>query len=460
MKHRVEVRERNIGAGAIAAALAAVVLLVVSLTVPPMAQPTAGKVQEEIWVTRVCPSLEAGVQVGVGADGSGLVRAPLADAGKRTEVRAPGTFAQDKEPQRLSAPLPVPFWGVVLGSQATGIDAGLSLAPCRKPRSEFWFTGVRSNAGAQATIDLVNLDVVEAAVNVTVFGPNGPLPTPGGRGVVVAAQSRGQLALGPLVDSPDPVTVQVTTSSGRVAAVVRQRTFDGPRPLGGDWISPAAAPASEIVVPAVPGGDGPRTLVVGNPTDRTAQVTVDVLGSDGPYPPVGAEQVDIPAQSTRTFSLEGALQGKAAALRLRATREVVAAVESRGAKDWTTLTTAAPMGAKAVVTVPAAGARLSVTWANPTGSPAHTELRATDAAGTEVVARTADVAPGASLVVDFDAAQATTLTLSSDQPNVRLGIVETGPVGGGAGLAALAVVDPAAASGPAAVVTMDPHAGI
>jgi len=442
----------------IAAAVGALVL-VAAFFLPAMTAPSPAVDASAARVTRVCPSTDAGAQVGVGSAGSGVAQAALASPATTVAAASGDVITLTKEPIRLSAPQPTPFWGVVSASADASPDQGLSLAPCQQPRARQWFTGVRSNTNARADIVLVNLDSADAAVNVSVWGADGALGAAGGRGVVVAGQSQKVLSLGPLVDSPTPVTLQLTTSSGRVAAFVRQRLFNGAAPLGADWIAPSAEPSTTVVIPSVPAGAGARTLILGNPGDRTAQVKVEVLGADGAFSLVGVEQVDVPAGATRAFPLEGSLAGKAAALRLTSTHEVLGAVEASGAADWATLDGVAPLGGQAVATIPLPpGVTPVVTVANPSAAPAHVSLTITDADGKELAKSSVDVPASASLVVEPGVTPVAKLTVTSSEPSVRVGVAAGGTVGTVAGLAVLPISD-ASSSLPTVTLTPEPRLG-
>ncbi len=450
---RRAVAERPPRTPLVAAACAAVVL-VASAFLPAMAAPAPATDGGTARTTRLCPTTDAGAQVGVGSTGGGLTQALVASPTQTTDVAAGGVLTIGKDPIRLSGPLGTAFWGVATASSATGVDQGLSAAPCRQPRAEHWFTGVRSNANAQAELELVNLDSTEAAVNVTIYGADGQVAAAGGRGVLVSGQSQRTLGLGPMVDAAGPLTLQVTTSSGRVAAYVRQRLFNGTAPLGSDWIAPGASPSTTVVLPSVPAGAGARTLVIGNPGDRTAQVKVEVLGTDGAYAPVGVEQVDVPAGSTRTFGLDQALAGKGVALRLTSTRDIVGAVEAVTTGDVATLTGVTDLGASvsAVIGLPA-GVTPVLTVANPSSGTAHVEVKVTDASGKELAAKTADVPAAASLVVEPGATTVAVVTITSSEPSVRAAVAASGNVGSVPGLTVVGLTD---ASSTVATVSLTP----
>lgn len=444
--------------GAWAAAGAAALLAMTAWLMPATPPPAAADAGTTGRISRACFTTGGGAQVGVAASGSGVGQATLAAPGAVTDVASPGVLTLGKEPVRLSAPGDTTFSGVVSASGAPGADQGLGLVACGGPGSEHWFAGVRSEANAGADLVLVNLDAAEAAVNVAVLGPDGALAAPGARGVVVAGQSQRVLPLGPLVNQAAPVTLHVTASVGRVAAVVRQRLFNGASPLGADWLAPTAEPAQVVVVPAVPAGAGARTLVVGNPGDRTAQVKVEVLGPDTAYAPVGVEQVDVPANATRAFELDKALAGKAVALRLTASREIVAAVEARTAGDVAFAVGAAPLTAPAPVTLPVpVGVSLAVTVANPGDAAVAVEVTAADTAGKSLLAWSGQLAPGTAQVLAPAAAAATVLTVRSAQPGLRVAVAASGNVGAVPGLAVVNLMD-SAAGAPSVTVTADPRA--
>jgi hypothetical protein len=126
------------------------------------------------------------------------------------------------------------------------------------------------------------------------------------------------------VERAGPVGVQVSSGDGRVSAFLRQRSWDGEVPLGADWLAETTPPATDQVIAGVPEGAGARTLVVTNPGDRTATVALGLLSATGAGTVVGAEQLEVPAQTTRTIDLAVGLQEQAAALRLTSDQPVVA----------------------------------------------------------------------------------------------------------------------------------------
>lgn len=293
-----------------------------------MALPEVSAPPVESATVRVCPAspgVTAQARLGASASAGVVEVAGLAD-----EARAPAsgpTWETPEEPSRLFVPAEAMAATQASAWAAEGPDRGLSSIGCLTPRADGWFTGVRSDDAHTADVVLVNLDATAAEVALTILGPDGPVAAPGSRGILVPPRAARTVSLGPLASSPEPLSLRVQATSGRVAPFVRVRTWDGPTPLGTDWVAPVADPAESVVVPGVPGGAGTRTLVVTNPGDRVARAEVELLGNAGPYRIAGAEGIDVPPGTTRTLSLGPGLSGRPGSIRLVGTRPLLAAVE-------------------------------------------------------------------------------------------------------------------------------------
>ncbi len=222
--------------------------------------------------------------------------------------------------------------------EAAGPSRGLGLARCGTPATSLWFTGLVSNPddpvqGLRSEVVLINPDEGQAEVDLVLFGPNGVQTAAGTRGIAVPARSVRTVALETLFTRPDPVGVEVRANRGRVAAVVRQHVSAGVQPTGTDWQVSSTAPAETQVVPGIPGGPGPRTLVVSNPNKRRTTATVEVLGPQGTFAPADAASIDLNAESTAAVSLTAGLDGAPGAVRIVADQPLVAAVVARSAEN-------------------------------------------------------------------------------------------------------------------------------
>ena len=233
--------------------------------------------------------------------------------------------------------------GMLVSTANTGELGGLMAAPCTPPGTEHWFVGVGADETYRTQIVLSNPDDGQAEVDLRFFGPRGMIVVPGSPGLAVEARSSRVVGLDSLIGAAaepggddalaaGPLTVAVLAGRGRVSAMALNRRSVGLAPAGADWQPSSVVPARSVTVPGVPEGDGDRELVVTNPTDVRAQVSVSVLGIGGPYAPAGAESVDLAPESTATLSLATGLSGQAGAVQLTSDQPVTAAVASRSVR--------------------------------------------------------------------------------------------------------------------------------
>nr|WP_269778585.1 DUF5719 family protein [Microlunatus antarcticus] len=355
--------------------------------------------------------------------------------------------------------------GAVLSRSDDGPEAGLEAAPCLVPSTSAWLPGIASGASDRTELVLSNPDDTEATVDLAFYGRNGRVAVPGSAGSDVPARSSRSVSLSGLIDAEGPLTVSVQATSGRVAAAARRIRTAGDAPAGADWVVPAAAPATQVVVPAVPGDQGSRELVVTNPGELRTTVTVSVLGLQGPFAPVGAETLELGPQSSGTLALADGLAGTGSGVALTSEQPVTAAVVSTSARDEAqadiAVQPATPAlvrtGVSAVATTRDVDAELVLSNAATTDVSVHFSVRSF--AGVELRGGDVLLAAGGSA----------TRRLTSPAPSyVVVDVPEGSSVTGGvdladtdgdvAGLASVPLVSPDT-SGPPPVVEQDPAAG-
>lgn len=432
-----------------------------TIPVPPVERPTVVPA-DQARVTVVCPSGKAPTfasVVAAAALGDGLTTAALATPQAVTPATGTATVRDSAQPIRVSAPRAATFGAVSAMTASDGAERGLSLVACEPAAGEAWITGVSSSDDAQAQLVLVNLDNTEAAVDVTVLGTDGRIAAPGSRGIVVAPNARRSVALGPIANSPSPVTLRVVTSAGRVAAVVRQRLWRDNTAIGSDWIAPAAAPARTVVVPGLPAGKGRRDLVVVNPGERTASVAIDIVGTNGTTQIPGLESVDVPAGSTRVVQLERGLLESAAALRLRSEQKVTAAAilgtsGGNASVDFAAAPAAQPLGTESIWPVPVTkDAQAVLQLVNPGDTDATARVTLGSAAAQDVT-----VPAGRLVLVPIPAAETPLVRIGTSARDLHAAVTATQELGKVKALGVFALRATQAQQG-FPDVTYDPHAG-
>lgn len=97
---------------------------------------------------------------------------------------------------------------------------GLAMAECQEPRVETWLVGGDTTTGRQAVLSLINPGKVLATVDIEVWGADGPISSPLGKGILVApGEQRVFSVAGFAPDEPRPVLRVTSQGTGVVASV-------------------------------------------------------------------------------------------------------------------------------------------------------------------------------------------------------------------------------------------------
>ncbi|MEU5995902.1 DUF5719 family protein [Spirillospora sp. NPDC047418] len=294
-------------------------------------------------------------------------------------VRATGALAAGLEAEQTT------HW-------SGGADRGLAGARCATPGTDLWFLGPGPVATDELDLYLTNVDAQPASVDLTALSGEGPLDTPEGRGTRVEPYTTrivkiGDSAegLGGIVETAADLALRVRTTSGRVAASLRARA--GAK-KGIEWLPQSREPATSVLVPGVPGGDGQRRLLVSVPGEADARIRVQVITSGGAFAPQGQDVLDAPAQTVTSVPLTGALSGKAAAVRLVADRPILAGFAADRGADVAYGAATGPLAASGpgvvadnrfdaslILTAPSGAATVQVVTMNAAGKSAPQEVR-------------------------------------------------------------------------------------
>ncbi|AKZ56121.1 putative secreted protein [Streptomyces ambofaciens ATCC 23877] len=277
-----------------------------------------------------------------------------------------------------------PGWTVQQTTEvAAGTGRGLLGVNCTVPDTEFWFPGAATAAERTDYVHLTNPDDSAAVVDIELYGKDGALKTTVADGVTVAPHASEALLLSTLSDVKETdVTVHVSVRSGRVGAAVQ--ALDDK--TGGDWLTAAADPAGELVLPGIPEDATAVRLVLFAPGGTDADLKVRLASPTGPITPAGNETVHVKAGMTTGVDLGEVTRGEAGSLTLTPTGRsvpVVAAVRvvrGEGAeRESAFIPAAAPVGARAT----AADNRAKSTTLSLTAPGQAAKVRVTASAGTE-----------------------------------------------------------------------------
>ena len=238
-----------------------------------------------------------------------------------------------------------------------GATPATAVGSCVTPRASWWFTGVGADLDHTSELVLTNLDPGPAVVDVDVFGPDGPVDTIGTRGVTVAPGETTTVSLADVAPQSPELMVNVEASRGRVAVAASDRYAVGPAaPVGFAWVGDATRPSRRVRLAGVPADPSTATLVVGNPGDSEALVSVEVAGKGGSFTPTGLEDLSVAPGTVETLDLAELLpKGEPVALRVRAQVPVLASMRAATRNDVTYADMATPLTGPAVAPVVSGG---------------------------------------------------------------------------------------------------------
>ena len=265
--------------------------------------------------------------------GAQSAREVITDAGGQAQIDA---FGEKLPPIRVTgtgglAPgLVADQWG----RDPRGTGRGMASTACAPAASQFWFVGGGAVVGRRTRIVLVNPDENAAVVDLEVFGPEGLLDTPGGRGLVIPAQARAIVQLDSLAPGVRSTAVHVNVRTGRVGASVADDQMSGLDAVGTDWLPSAAAPATTVYVPGLNPGPGGRVLSILAPGDQDANVRIQIMSASGVFAPAERDTVQVPAGTVISLDMAPVTDAQPATLMLTSDQPIAAGLRQfYGSKD-------------------------------------------------------------------------------------------------------------------------------
>lgn len=290
--------------------------------------------------------------------------------------------------------------GYFAGTAPASGGGGLVVGSCTGIVDDAWLLGLGSGNQHFSTLILTNLAGSPAAVDLTLWGPEGKVDAVDADGIVIEPYSVSRIRLDSLAAGESELAVHVHRRRGSVSAVVNDSstaTFKGTEP-----VSASRPPRREQVVGGLVEGAAGRTLLVLNPGSSTARVDVQVIGADGTFTPTGLEQVTVKGGTVQAVTVPDTAGSDAQALRLTSDQPVSAAVRlAPTTTDYAYAEATAALTGPAVVPVDlgqqGVAARLVLTAP---GQEATVEVQAFDAAMAPLTSSTVTVAAGTTQIAD------------------------------------------------------------
>jgi len=390
----------------------------------------------------------------------------------RGRVPGPTTLTAAPAPDGAAA-----LGAAVVSTTAAGDLRGLAGGACVAPTSEQWLLGGTTTRGASTRLVVQNPSRTAAVVDVTLWGPGGPVEASGPTTMTVPAGGQAARLLESVAPEQRLLGVRVVARGALVASYLQVGALDGLRPLGVD-LAEASRPATRQVVAGVatagagagvrldvlvpddaePDGAAPdgaaddaasdSTSASDDDVPGTVPVAVTVLGSEGRVLTLDAvpgrvTSLDLGALDAGRYTVvvdAGVpLVASVAAARPGRDGDDVALVAGRPAPGTDESLVASPAGVRRTLTLAAVPDDLAAVpgAALGTGAPVDDDGRAVPLAtrGVAVEVVGADGRTAASFALDVPVGGTTAVDLDARAPGVDVAAVVVRPTGEGPGVA-------------------------
>lgn len=242
--------------------------------------------------------------------------------------------------------------------------------PCPEPRARWWFVGAGAAAVTHDTVlTITNPRVGQAVVDIDVVGAHGPVSSPGLHGITVAPHSTTVVDLAKVAPAVGELGVSVVASRGLVAISAADRFAPGV--VGKavqEWLPGQPGPSRSIILAGLPPKPDSATLVVANPRQVEAVVSVEAVGATGTFAPQQDATVTVPPGSTATLPVSSVFDGGPLAIRVSSPQPIAATVRTVTGGDVAFATGVRPVSGSTSLAVPRGAARLVLSSVGPASS--------------------------------------------------------------------------------------------
>lgn len=230
----------------------------------------------------------------------------------------------------------------------------LAAGACPSPRPDWWFVGVGGGITHDSVLTLDNPRPGAAVVDIDVFGPDGPVQAPGLRGLRVGSLRSLHLDLKKVAPSVGDLAVHVSASRGLVAASAAEvwsADFVSLKAHG--WVTPQTRARRNSILVGLAARPQHATVLIANPAAKEAVVDLKLVGVHGAFAPTEHPSVRVPPATVLSVDLGAVGKSRPMAVLLRSQVPVTATVRTTRGTDETYAGVATPVGAGAVVGLPA-----------------------------------------------------------------------------------------------------------
>jgi hypothetical protein len=249
--------------------------------------------------------------------------------------------------------------GAFAGQESRAKD-WLAWLPCPEPRARWWFVAAGAATVSHDTVlTITNPRAGQAVLDIDVYGSDGPVEGPGLHGVTVPAGATQVIDLAKAAPAVGDLAVNVVATRGLVSVSAADRFAPGfVGKAVQEWLPGQSLPATSVTMTGLPVKPDRAALVVANPRQVEAVVSVELIGATGTFAPTENQTLTVPPDSVASISIESAFNGEPLAVRVSSEQPVTAAVRTVTGGDVAFATGVRPVSGTTAFAVPSGTADL------------------------------------------------------------------------------------------------------
>ena len=213
-------------------------------------------------------------------------------------------------------------WLSKTGNWAAGVT-------CLAPQSQQYFVGGSADVSSKSQLLLANSGLSNSTVDITVFSDSGASFK---KSVTVKKNDTSNLSLVSLAPGAKSVALKVIPRTGRVTAYLVDERGKGLKSLGGDLVNSQSELGKTLYIPAISHSlslDKTHVLRVLNPNTVSANISVELISSDGRYVPLAMDNRSVDSDRVIDIPFDVDAKNSAFALKITSDQPIAASVYSQ-----------------------------------------------------------------------------------------------------------------------------------
>lgn len=200
---------------------------------------------------------------------------------------------------------------------------------CLSPQAQQYFVGASADISSKSQLFLANSGLSNSVVDVTVYSDGGASFK---KTVTIKRNDTSNLSLVSLAPGAKSVALKVVPRTGRVSAYLVDERGRGLKTLGGDVVNSQSELSKTLYIPAVSHTyalEKTHILRVLNPNAVNANISAELISSDGRYVPIGMDNRAINSDRVLDIPFDVDSKSSAFAIKITSDQPIAASVYSR-----------------------------------------------------------------------------------------------------------------------------------